>query len=232
MPIMPIMRSESPVGKQRDESNRQVIGITGGIGSGKSRVCSFLAEKYGFPLINLDSVCRDILQPQKAGWQALRDFLPDKYFRENGEIDRRHFRRQLFADSALRSRVDAVLHPLARRETEQRIAGVIAGPDADFDGPILVEIPLLFEAGWQGSVDLILVVYADISIRLQRIMQRDRVSEEQAKKAVAAQQCLREKAAAADYVIDNSGPWERTCSQIHELVGLGVFCMDFFRKKY
>jgi dephospho-CoA kinase len=211
---------------------QQVIGITGGIGSGKSRVCSFLAGEYGFPLINLDSVCRDLLQPQKAGWQALRTLLSDEYFRENGELDRPRFRRQLFADSALRSRVDALLHPLARRETEQRIVGLVADPDPDLDGPILVEIPLLFEAGWQGSVDLIVVVYADISIRLQRIMQRDRVSGEQAKKAVAAQQCLLEKAAAADYVIDNSGPWERTCAQIHELVGLGVFCMDFFRKKY
>lgn len=208
---------------------QQVIGITGGIGSGKSRVSSFLAEEYKFPLLNLDKICRDLLQPQEAGWQALRDLLPEKYFTQNGELDRPRFRRQLFADSALRSRVDAALHPLARQEMEQRIIGLIAGPDTGRNGPILVEIPLLFEAGWQGNVDLIVVVYADIPVRLQRIMQRDKVSEEQAEKAVAAQQCLREKAASADYVIDNSGPWERTCAQIHELV---VFFLDFSRKKY
>jgi dephospho-CoA kinase len=210
------MQIERPV-------EQPVIGITGGIGSGKSRVCAFLAEEYKFPLLNLDIICRDLLQPQEAGWQALQDLLPDAYFTRNKELDRQLFRRQLFTDSALRSQVDTVLHPLARREMEQQIASLIAGPDTGRNGPILVEIPLLFEAGWQESVDQILVVYADTAVRVQRIMQRDRVNEEQAKKAVAAQQCLREKAASADYVIDNSGPWEQTCSQVQELVASDVF---------
>jgi dephospho-CoA kinase len=198
---------------------KHVIGITGGIASGKSRVCSFLSEEYQLPLLNLDIICRDLLQPQEAGWQALRDLLPDAYFSQNGELDRQYFRQQLFTDSALRSQVDTVLHPLARREMEQQIASLIAA----LRGPILVEIPLLFEAGWQESVDLIIVVYADINLRLQRIMQRDQVSEEQAKKAIAAQQCLREKAASADHVIDNSGPWEQTSLQVQQLVASGVF---------
>lgn len=72
-------------------------------------------------------------------------------------------------------------------------------------------------------MDIIIVIYADTAVRVQRIMQRDRVNEEQAKKAVAAQQCLREKAASADHVIDNSGPWEQTCSQAQELVASDVF---------
>ena len=110
---------------------------------------------------------------------------------------------------------------------EQQIASLItgldAGPDAGLNGPILIEIPLLFEAGWQESVDMIIVVYADMAVRLQRIMQRDQVSEEQAKKAVTAQQCLREKAASADHVIDNTGLWEQTCSQVRELVASDFF---------
>ncbi|MCI5168665.1 MAG: dephospho-CoA kinase, partial [Candidatus Electrothrix sp. GM3_4] len=176
---------------------------------------SFLSEEYKLPLFNLDIICRDLLQPYEVGWQALRALLSDKYFAQNEELDRRHFRQQLFTDSALRSRIDAALHPLARQEMEQRIASL--------HGPILVEIPLLFEAGWQESVDLIIVVYAETPVRLQRILQRDQVSEEQAKKAVAAQQCLREKAASADHVIDNSGPWEKTCSQVQQLVASRCF---------
>ncbi|RWX50914.1 dephospho-CoA kinase [Candidatus Electrothrix marina] len=206
---------------------QQIIGITGGIGSGKSSVCSFLSEEYRFPLLSLDIICRDLLRPQEAGWRALRDFLPDAYFTRKGELDRQRFRRRLFADSALRSQVDTVLHPLARQEMEQQIASLItgldAGPDAGLNGPILIEIPLLFEAGWQESVDMIIVVYADMAVRLQRIMQRDQVSEEQAKKAVTAQQCLREKAASADHVIDNTGLWEQTCSQVRELVASDFF---------
>ncbi len=206
---------------------QQIIGITGGIGSGKSKVCAFLAEEYNLSLLSLDIICRDLLQPQEAGWQALRALLPDAYFTQKGELDRQLFRQQLFIDSALRSQVDTVLHPLARQAMEQQIASLItgldAGPDVNGPGPILVEIPLLFEAGWQESVDMILVVYADTTVRVQRIMQRDRVNEEQAKKAVAAQQCLREKAAAADHVIDNSGPWEQTCLQVQELIASDVF---------
>ncbi len=219
------MQPEFATGKQKGKNEQQVIGITGGIGSGKSRVCAVLAEKYNFPLLSLDIICRDLLLPQEAGWQALRALLPDAYFIGKGELDRQFFRRQLFADSGLRSQVDTVLHPLARQEMEQQIASLVTGIDAGLNGPgpILVEIPLLFEAGWQESVDIILVVYADTTVRLQRIMQRDRVSEEQAKKAVAAQQCLREKASSADHVIDNSGPWEQTCSQVQQLVASDVF---------
>ena len=202
---------------------RPVIGITGGIGSGKSRVCAFLAEKYNFPLLSLDIICRDLLRPNEAGWQALRTLLPDAYFTRNKELDRQFFRRQLFADSALRNQVDTVLHPLARQAMEQQVASLIAGPDTGRNGPILIEIPLLFEAGWQESVDMIIVVYAETTVRLQRIMQRDQVSEEQAKRAVAAQQCLHEKAAFADHVIDNSGTWEQTCLQAQELVASDVF---------
>ena len=200
---------------------QQIIGVTGGIGSGKSRVCAFLSEEYRFPLLSLDIICRDLLQPQEAGWQALRALLPDAYFTQNKELDRQFFRQQLFANSGLRNQVDTVLHPLARQAMEQQVASLIA--DAGLHGPILVEIPLLFEAGWQKSVGIIIVVYADTAVRVQRIMQRDRVNEEQAKKAVAAQQCLREKVASADHVIDNSGPWEQTCSQAQELVASDVF---------
>lgn len=216
--------ADKQTGKSEQQVEQQVIGITGGIGSGKSRVCTFLAEKYNFPLLSLDIICRNLLQPQKAGWQALRALLPDAYFTPNKELDRQRFRQQLFVDSALRSQVDTVLHPLARQEMEQQIASLITGLITGFGpGPILIEIPLLFEAGWQESVDMIIVVYADTTVRLQRIMQRDRVSEEQAKKAVAAQQCLREKAASADHVIDNSGLWEQTCSQVQQLVASDVF---------
>ena len=196
-------------------SERRVIGITGGIGSGKSRISSFLAKEYNFPLINLDSICRDLLQPREAGWLALRNLLPDPYFTRDGELDRQYFRRQLFADSSLRAQIDTALHPLARQEMEQRITPL--------QGPIIVEIPLLFEAGWQDDVDLILVVYAEMAVRIRRIMDRDQVSEEQVQQAIAAQQCLREKAARADYVIDNSGSWEHTCMQLQQTVKTDIF---------
>ena len=202
--------------EQENRVNTQrIIGITGGIGSGKSRVSSFLAQEYNLPLINLDHVCRDLLQPGRAGWQALCSFLPKTYFNATGELNRQYFRQQLFTDSALRNRVDALLHPLARQEMKNQTAR--------FQGTVLTEIPLLFEAGWQDDVDIILVVYADTTVRLQRIMERDNVTEEQAQQAMAAQQCLRQKAASANHVINNSESWEQTCLQLHQFA---EFCAE------
>ncbi|WPD22130.1 MAG: dephospho-CoA kinase [Candidatus Electrothrix scaldis] len=201
------MQAEQLPSKKQEAPERRVIGVTGGIGSGKSRASSFLAQEYNLPLINLDIVCRDLLQPDNAGWQALRKLLPDVYFSPTGELDRAYFRQQLFADTSLREQVDATLHPLARQEMVQKIELLT--------GLVLVEIPLLFEAGWQDDVDCTLVIYADMAARIQRIIDRDQVSREQAQQAIATQQCLREKAAHADYVIDNSGSWQHTCALLH-----------------
>jgi dephospho-CoA kinase len=198
----------SHASQHKGVNTQRIIGITGGIGSGKSRVASFLAEEHNLPLINLDHVCRNLLQPGKAGWQALRSLLPKAYFNTTGELDRQYFRQQLFTDAALRIRVDATLHPLARQEMKTQVAR--------FQGPVLVEIPLLFEAGWQEYVDLILVVYAEDTVRVQRIMERDHVTEEQAQQAMASQQCLRQKAASADHVINNSESWDQTCLQLRQ----------------
>ena len=201
--------------RESQQKEQRVIGITGGIGSGKSKVSSFLSQEYKLPLINLDTLCRALLQPQHAGWLALRSLLPTTHFNAEGELDRQYFRQQLFTDPALRAQVDASLHPLAQQEMNNQIAR--------FQGPVLVEIPLLFEAGWQEHVDFILVIFASTKVQLQRIIERDHVSTQEAKDALAAQQPLREKAAAADHVIDNSGSWNQTCKQIQELVQVASF---------
>ncbi|WP_446009669.1 dephospho-CoA kinase [Candidatus Electrothrix sp.] len=203
---------------QQHEKPQHVIGITGGIGSGKSSVSSFLAQHYKLPLINLDQLCRVLLQPQQVGWLALRTLLPKTYFTAKGELDRQYFRQQLFRSPDLRTQVDATLHPLARQEMNKQIAR--------FQGSVLVEIPLLFEAGWQEDVDLILVVFAKSKVRIQRIIERDHVSAQEAQDALAAQQSLRKKATAADHVIDNSGPWEQTCTEIEQLINSNAFAIN------
>lgn len=172
-------------------------------------ICQFLADAYSTPVISLDAICRELLHPGNSGWSGLKTLLSDDFFISSGEVDRGRFRQALFSDAALRIRVDALLHPLARQEMEKQAAAV--------SGPVLAEIPLLFEAGWQDAVQQIIVVYADLSVRLQRIMQRDRVSEEQARQAIAAQQSLAEKAAVVDYVIDNSGNLLDTCILARQL---------------
>lgn len=193
----------------KSKGRAQAIGITGGIGSGKSRVCSYLAQLCRFPVIDLDLICKQLLLIDAPGWLGLKQILGDHFFFPSGEIERRIFRNALFADAQLRKRVDVLLHPLARAEMAEQVDRT--------GGSVLIEIPLLFEAGWQDDVQLIVVVYADPAVRLQRIVSRDNVSNEQAQQAIAAQHSLLEKALLAEHVIDNSGNWQATCLQVQDL---------------
>jgi dephospho-CoA kinase len=196
------------------------IGITGGIGSGKSRVCRYLAKCCRLPVIDLDLICRQLLEPGAAGWLRLKNNLDKCFFTPAGELDRTAFRTALFADNELRSRVDTLLHPLARVAMTERILSS--------DGSVLVEIPLLFEAGWHKDVQQIVVVYAEPAVCCQRIVDRDHVTVEQAQQAVAAQFPLSEKAKLADHVIDNSFDWQDTCLQLRRLAEcLGIRCSFF-----
>jgi len=187
----------------------QTIAVTGGIGSGKSRVCRYLADICQLPVVDLDRICRQLLQPGARGWLALKEHIDERFFDPAGDLDRAAFRSALFADNELRSRVDALIHPLARLEMTAQVTSI--------GGPVLVEIPLLFEAGWNEDVDLIVVVYADPSVCCRRIVERDHVSVAQARQAISAQHCLVEKALQADHVIDNSFSWQATCRQIRQL---------------
>ena len=184
-----------------------VLGITGGIGSGKSAVSRLLASYCLAPLIDLDQCCRILLEPEQPGWHALKRRFGDYFFNEQGMINRPKLREALFTDQDLRHEVDILLHPLAQ--------AVMRAELARNDVPLLcVEVPLLYEAGWQSEVDAVLVVYARLGVRCCRIMQRDGVTRRQATQAMSAQLSLEEKARLADYVVNNSGLWRATRDQV------------------
>ncbi len=182
-----------------------VLGITGGIASGKSSVARLLASYCLAPLIDVDDCCRQLLERGQEGWQALHAAFGPAFEQADGSIDRRGLRRALFADDDLRRRVDSLVHPLALVCTQEAIQS--HGKDVEL---ILVEIPLLYEAGWQTQVDAVLVVFLRPEVQCCRLMQRDRIDAVQAGQALAAQMDLAQKAARADYVIDNSGDWHQT----------------------
>lgn len=191
------------------EPDAQLIAITGGIGSGKSRVCNGLATLCRRPRIDLDTVCRQLLDIGAPGWQALKKNIDSCFFTPDGKLDRSAFRRAIFKDELLRRQVDGLLHPLARAEMHNQAA--------QQHGPVFVEIPLLFEAGWHRDVDRIVVVYAEQAVRLQRIMRRDQVSEDQAGREIQTQSCLARKALRAHHLIENSCSWQTTSLQLRHL---------------
>nr|WP_321466734.1 dephospho-CoA kinase [uncultured Desulfobulbus sp.] len=195
-----------------------VLGITGGIGSGKSCVSRLLASYCLVPLIDVDRCCRNLLDQGQPGWVALTEHFGDTYLLPDQGIDRVKLRNRLFADASFRGRIDGLLHPLAQTAMEREVARLVTPL-------VFVEIPLLFEAGWQDDVDAVLVVFARRGRQCCRIMQRDGVSRKQASQAIASQMDLGEKARRADYCIDNSGNWSKTRV---EVIGLGdALCERF-----
>ncbi len=189
-----------------------ILGITGGIGSGKSSVSRLLACYCLAPLIDLDLCCRHLLDHGEPGWQALHDSFGASFELPDGAVDRPKLRQRLFTDSHFRQEVDALLHPLALGRMHREIDSVSTDTQL-----ILVEIPLLYEAGWQNHVDAVLVVSARRAVQCCRLMRRDGISRKQARLALAAQMDLALKAGRANYVIDNSGSWYVTRKAVIQL---------------
>lgn len=186
-----------------------LIGITGTIGSGKSSVCRFLAGVSGLPVIDIDKLCRDLLVIDQPGWQALRANLQGMYFLPDGQLDRKKLRSAIFADAGLRRRIDDLIHPLAQER--------LLNEAAQLNGPVLVDVPLLFEAGWQEFFSATVMVFADAGTCCRRLIARDRISGDEAGKALQAQMNPGEKMMLAEHVIDNRYCWLWTRLQARHL---------------
>ena len=184
-----------------------MIGITGGMGSGKSAVARYLHRRFGGALIDADAICRELLLVGKPGWAAFRETFGAEYLSPDGSIDRPKLRRAVFGQEEVRRRLESLLHPLAKGEIARRVRADVTA------GRFLIEVPLLFEAGWDHEVDRIVVVYADPETCRMRLAKRDRLSPGEAAAAMATQWPLAAKAFLADHVVDNSGCWAVTCLQ-------------------
>lgn len=188
---------------------REVVAVTGGIGSGKSRVARWLADACRFPLYDADGEVRTLLVPGAAGWERLRTWLSPDYFAPDGGLRKGRLRQAIFNDAALRQAVEHDLHPLVLANLQAKLARR--------QGPCLVEVPLLYEVGWQGQFDGVLVVYAPDTLCGERVALRDQVSTVEAQAVIRVQMPIQEKVAKADYLVDNSGTWTETLRQLAEI---------------
>jgi dephospho-CoA kinase len=179
-------------------SPRLRIGLTGGIASGKSTVERRLIE-LGVPVINADDSARAVVAPGQPGLAAVIERFGNGVLTQDGELDRAALRNLIFQSPEKRRNLEAILHPLIGEHMKQQTLAAI--------GPYLVlSIPLLVEGGAaRDRVDRILVVDADESQQLQRLMSRDSVSAEHARSILAAQASRADRLKAADDVLVNSG---------------------------
>ena len=175
-----------------------VVGVTGGIGSGKSTVCEEFAA-LGAPVIDTDQVARAVVAPGTPGLAAVVAAFGQDILNEQGELDRRRMRQQVFANPALRQQLEAILHPLIRAGTQEKI-------DAAGYPYCLVCIPLLVERGGVNRVDRVLVIDVPEAVQIARVIARDELTASEAAAIMQSQASREQRAAVANDVLENSGP--------------------------
>ncbi len=186
-----------------------LVGLTGGFGCGKSTVLK-LFEELGATVLSADSIVHDLLKRADVRDSIVEMFGPDILVK--GEIDRKKLSEKVFPDEAKRRKLEKLLHPLVFETIEQKYKKS-ANPTSNTEIIMVVEIPLLFETGFDKGVDAVVVVRTDADVVRERL-RRKGFSDEEIRIRTAAQFPVDEKVSRADYVIDNSGSPEDTERQV------------------
>jgi dephospho-CoA kinase len=186
------------------------IGLTGGIGAGKSAVAELLAE-HGAVVVDADALAREVVAPGTPGLAALvREFGPE-VLRPDGSLDRARLGSLAFADDAARRRLNAIVHPLVAARTAELVAA--APPDAVF----VHDVPLLVENGLAPAYALVIVVEAAEGDRLRRLADSRGMAEDEARRRMAAQASDTERRKIADVVIVNDGSRSKLRARVDEV---------------
>lgn len=185
------------------------VGLTGGIGSGKSTACALFAA-LNVPIIDTDLIARRLVRKGEPLQDALIEAFGARLIGPDGELDRAALRQQVFEDRESLERLEQLLHPAIRQAVQREQAGLQAPY-------VLIAIPLLLEKGWQQEVDRILVVDCDETTQLARASMRDQTDSD-AIRRIMAQQCSRaERLAAANDILHNEGSVETLRTQVEQL---------------
>lgn len=190
------------------------IGLTGGIGSGKTRVADLFAAR-GAALIDTDLIAHDITAPGGPAIPALVEAFGPECLRADGAMDRDAMRALAFGNPAAKARLEAITHPLIRQVTEARAAAIHAAAQHPY---LIYVVPLLVESGkWRERVGRVLVVDCSEATQIARVMARNGFTREQVEAIMARQATRAERLACADDVIDNNGPPEALLPQVERL---------------
>lgn len=185
------------------------VGLTGGIGSGKSTVSDMFAS-LGVPIIDSDVIAREVVEPGRTGLRQIVARFGSETLNHDGTLNRQHLRNLVFDDADARKDLEQILHPLIRERSNEHLANLNT-PYA------ILSIPLLVETGLTSSVDRVLVVDCPEQIQLERICKRDSITPDRAR-AIMESQCGRSKRlGAADDIIDNNQPLDELRHKVEAL---------------
>jgi len=190
----------------------KVIGLTGGIATGKSTVASML-RGLGAKVIDADELAREVVKPDQEAWREIVEAFGSEILRQDRTLNREKLRKIVFADKRARKRLDSITHPRIRALAQERIEK-LAAESVDI---IIYEAPLLFENRVHLWLRPVILVTSDSETQKRRLRERDRLSESEIGHHLEAQMPLEEKTKLADFVIDNSGDLEELQSQVQKI---------------
>lgn len=185
------------------------VGLTGGIGSGKSTVCDLFAE-LGVPIVDADVIARQLVAPGQPALTKLAEVFGSSIIEQDGSLNRAILRQLAFTNELNKQKLDAIMHPLIYDEIETQIADLKTAY-------CIMAIPLLLETQKKHTVDRVLVVDCPPFMQLKRVIARDKISAEQAEAIIALQAAREARLAAADDVIDNSTSQTALAEQVKSL---------------
>ncbi len=186
------------------------VGLTGGIGAGKSEVSSLLRER-GALVVDADVIAREVVEPGTPGLEAIVAEFGEDVLRPDGTLDRERLGSIVFADRDRLAALNAIVHPLVGERMRELVD--TAPPDAI----VVYDVPLLVENGLAENYDVVVVVDAPVEVQLDRLTSRRGMSEEDARARIAAQASREERRAVATHVIDNSGSLDDLKAQVDAL---------------
>ena len=191
----------------------KIIGLTGGIASGKSTVSSFLREK-GYEVVDADKIAWELTEPDAPLWQAYKERYGERVLEEDRSLNRRAVAEIVFQNPAEKSWMDSTAHPLIKKAVENKLKCLEqAGCPVVF-----LDVPLLYEAGWETLTELVWVVYARRRQQLRRLCRRNGFTASEAERRIDAQMPMEAKKQRGDIVIDNNASREDLQRQLEKLL--------------
>jgi dephospho-CoA kinase len=187
-----------------------VVGLTGGIATGKSTV-SKLFQKYGVPVIDADQIAKDVVEIGKPTLALIVEHFGQGVLTSDGVLNRKKLGEIVFGDPTKRKELDAIIHPVILSEIERRVEELESSSP---DGLIIIDIPLLYETLRQDHFNEVILVYVPEDVQLARLMLRDGSTKDQALARMKAQMSIEDKRVLADYIIDNRGASLETERQV------------------
>lgn len=203
----------------------RIIGLTGGIASGKSTVSGELS-RLGAKIIDADKTAWQLAEPHQPIWQAYHDRYGEDVINEDGSLNRQAVAVRVFADKSELEWMNSMAHPIIRREMFRQIDQLRAAEMPGENTVIILDIPLLFEGGWEKHADETWLVYTSEENQIKRLKERNGIDEKEARRRISAQMPLAEKMKLADFLIPNNETQDVLREKIHTLWQQRIASLD------